>query len=119
MSRDDEGSSQVPANGRPHSAKLAAAGVNTASDFARLMSGLLTDVLSGEISPGICNAAVNAGGKLLKVVEMQHRYGKTKNGEGPKDLTLCAPAVVEVDQRVDRIAAIEQQLAELKGDLAG
>jgi hypothetical protein len=40
------------------------------------MSCLITDVLTGALAPGVCNAAVNAGGKLLKVVEMQYRYGK-------------------------------------------
>jgi len=40
------------------------------------MSALISDVLEGRVTPGVCNAAVNAGGKLLKVVEMQQRYGQ-------------------------------------------
>lgn len=39
------------------------------------MSALLTDVLEGKITPNVANAACNAGGKLLKVVEMQYKYG--------------------------------------------
>jgi hypothetical protein len=39
------------------------------------MSALISDVITGVISPGICNAAVNAGGKMLKAAEMQIKYG--------------------------------------------
>jgi hypothetical protein len=41
------------------------------------MSALMADVLDGTINVNAANAAVNAGGKLLKVVEMQYRYGQT------------------------------------------
>lgn len=40
------------------------------------MSALMSDVIDGSLNPGVANAAVNAGGKLLKVVEMQYRYGR-------------------------------------------
>lgn len=39
------------------------------------MSALMGDILEGRIAPQVGNAVVNAGGKLLKVVEMQIRYG--------------------------------------------
>ena len=39
------------------------------------MSSLMSDLVDGSISPMVANATVNAGGKLLKVVEMQYRYG--------------------------------------------
>lgn len=35
----------------------------------------MSDVLDGSVSTDVANAACNAGGKLLKVVEMQYRYG--------------------------------------------
>lgn len=35
------------------------------------MSCLMADVVHGRVTPQVANAAVNAGGKLLKVVEMQ------------------------------------------------
>ncbi len=53
------------------------------------MSALISDVIDGSVSPGICNAAVNAGGKLLKVVEMTYQYGKSPEQGAPKDLPLC------------------------------
>jgi hypothetical protein len=41
------------------------------------MSALMTDILTGEVTPQIGNAVVNAGGKLLKAAEAQERYGTT------------------------------------------
>lgn len=39
------------------------------------MSALMSDVIEGRVSAETANAACNAGGKMLKVVEMQYRYG--------------------------------------------
>jgi hypothetical protein len=44
-----------------------------------LSPGISSDVIEGLISPGVCNAACNAGGKLLEVVETQHKYGSSKS----------------------------------------
>jgi hypothetical protein len=38
------------------------------------MSALMTDVISGKLSPEVTNAACNAGGKLLKMVELEYKY---------------------------------------------
>lgn len=59
----------------PRSATIAAAGVTTGTQFAALMSALMSDVITGSIDPVKANAAVNAGGKLLKMVEMEYKYG--------------------------------------------
>lgn len=69
-------------------AAIAAAGVTTGEDFARLMSALMSDVIEGRISPEIANASCNAGGKLLKVVEMQYRYGQNEK-RAPMSLILA------------------------------
>lgn len=55
---------------------LGRAGVKTATQFATFSSALMTDVLEGSITPEICNASAGAGRNLLKVVEMQYKYGK-------------------------------------------
>lgn len=52
------------------------------------MSALMSDVITGAVTPNVANATVNAGGKLLKVVEMQYRYGTPKNAQ-PLTLTLA------------------------------
>lgn len=71
------------------SGPIAAAGVRTGEDFANLMSALMSDLVEGNISPNTANATVNAGGKLLKVVEMQYRYGSEKS-TGTRNLTLAS-----------------------------
>jgi len=86
------------------------------------MSALISDVLEGATTPGICNAAVNAGGKLLKVVEMQYRYGKTGGAGETKELVLCQNGMGEfhhVEQKAidPRITALEEQLAALKQEV--
>lgn len=52
------------------------------------MSALISDVVESNVTPQIANAAVNAGGKLLKVVEMRFKYGQTMGKNKPKELRL-------------------------------
>ena len=52
------------------------------------MSALQSDLLAGRVPSGVGNAVCNAGGKLLKVVELQLKYGPS---QGSHDLVL-APA---------------------------
>jgi hypothetical protein len=70
------------------SAGIAASGVSTGEEFAQLMSALMSDVIEGSVSPEIANAACNAGGKLLKIVEMQYRYGVDQK-QRPQSLVLA------------------------------
>lgn len=60
-------------------------GVKTAREMAGGMSLLMGDVLAQRVSPQIANAVCNAGGKMLKAIEMEKRYGK---GDGAGDKTL-------------------------------
>lgn len=80
------------AAGVPRSMDIASRGVNTGGQFAMLMSALMSDLIDGRITPSVGNAVCNAGGKLLKVVEMQQRWGTQKTEGGPRDLTLTAGA---------------------------
>lgn len=74
---------------RPTCLTIATKGVRTGSDFAALMSALISDIITGAITPQVGNATCNAAGKLLKIVEMQQRYGVT--GEKAKhDLQLVS-----------------------------
>lgn len=70
------------------SGPIAAAGIKTSMDFANLMSALITDLVSGATTPQIGNAICNAGGKLLKVVELEQRYG-SKGKTGGKTILLA------------------------------
>lgn len=75
----------------PRSASISAAGVKTGEQFAGLMSALMSDVIEGRLTPSVSNAAVNAGGKLLKVVEMQYKYGSTSPAANDRPTLLLAP----------------------------
>ena len=79
---------QTAVTGSPRSAKVAAKGIKTSHDFANLMSALMSDLIDGRVAPTIGNATCNAGGKLLKVVEMQIKYGVAGPGQH-KVLTLA------------------------------
>jgi hypothetical protein len=73
------------------SKKLAKKGVRTSHDFANIMGSLFTDVILGSISPDVCNAACNAGGKLLQTVALQYKYG-SRGVSGRKELILADAA---------------------------
>jgi hypothetical protein len=60
--------------------------VRTTQDFAELMSALMSDVIDGTVAPTVVNAAVNAGGKMLKAVELQLKHGARPGNE---NLKLC------------------------------
>ena len=75
----------------------------------------MSDVIDGSITPVVANAAVNAGGKLLKVVELQMRYG-TIDTAGEKKLHLCgnddakAKALEEIAARRRELDEAEQRI---------
>jgi len=74
---------------KPRSLVIAERGVKTGTDFASLMSALMSDIIEGRVTPNIGNATCNAGGKLLKVVEMQYKYGTDGPGQSGKVLHLA------------------------------
>lgn len=53
-----------------------------------MMSALMSDIIEGAVSPQVGNAAVNAGSRLLKVVELQLKYGKPNAGGNRGNLML-------------------------------
>lgn len=70
----------------PRALDFSRRGIKTGDDFANFMSALMSDAVEGALSPQIVNAAVNAGGKLLKVVEMQYKYGRSTGTNPPLQL---------------------------------
>lgn len=87
MATESEGN--TGAGPQAESTKLAAKGVRTTQDFANIMAALMSDVLSGDISTGRVNAAVNAGRQMLKSVELQLKYGaKVDATTGQRTLTI-------------------------------
>jgi hypothetical protein len=54
-----------------------------------MMSALIGDIAMSRIDPRAANAICNAGGKLLKVVEMSHKHGTPKTkADAPRTLLL-------------------------------
>lgn len=78
-----------------------------------MMSALMSDVLEGRVTPGVCNAAVNAGGKLLKVVDMAHRYGVAGEGNS-RHLSLAGEDVVDQTAKARQIRELRERLDELE-----
>src|SRR3990167_5346392 len=70
------GSQDLAERPAPRSLAFAKAGIKTGEDFANTMSALMSDLIEGRLPPEVGNAVCNAGGKLLKVVEMQFKYAK-------------------------------------------
>jgi len=77
----------------PRSLAVAKKGIHTSQDFSQLMSSLMSDIIEGRVTPAIGNATVNAGGKLLKMVEMQLKYGTQKPGDSVKMIELVPMTV--------------------------
>jgi hypothetical protein len=84
---DQVNTSLVTESRLPRSLAVSQKGIKTGGDFAKLMSALMSDLIEGRVTPSIGNATCNAGGKLLKVVEMQYKYGTEGPGQS-KVLTL-------------------------------
>jgi len=57
-----------------------------------MMSALMSDLIEGRVTPSVGNATCNAGGKMLKVVELQYKYGTVGPGQKDKTLVLALPS---------------------------
>jgi hypothetical protein len=65
----------------PRSLAIAQRGIKTGADFAEMMSALMSDLVEGAVTPQVGNATCNAGGKLLKMVELGYKYGNRMKGD--------------------------------------
>lgn len=75
----------------PRSLSISAGGVETSRDFATLMSSLMSDIIGKRIDASAANAVCRAGGTLLRVVELQHKYGAPVVGRGQVKVLQLAP----------------------------
>ena len=74
---------------QPRSLDIASRGIKTDRDFADLMSAVISDLIDGSLTPAIGNATCNAGGKLLKIVELKYKYGTQGKAKNEKVLILA------------------------------
>ncbi len=89
---EPQSSSEVSEKPAPRCLVVAAEGIKTSEDFANMMSALMSDLVDGRVSPQVGNATCNAGGKLLRIVELQYKYGDTSGGKPKKTLALATGA---------------------------
>lgn len=80
------------------SAPIAKRGIRTTQDFAELMSALMSDIIEERIPPDIANATVKAGQQMLKVVEMQIKYGEINPGAKRRNLALLTEGAKSQDE---------------------
>jgi hypothetical protein len=82
--------SPLPRNTR--SLAIARGGLKSGFDTINMLTATITDVLEEQITTNQANVVVNAIGKVLKVVELQQKYGKPKGDDGrDRDLVLITP----------------------------
>ena len=77
---------QVPAT--PNCLAIGERGVKTAQDFAQFMSAIMGDVIAGRIAHTKATVATRSGMALLKVIEMQYKYGSETEQPGKRVLRL-------------------------------
>ena len=88
----DEPPPTAPRIKQTRSLTIARQGLKTGFDTINMLTATITDVLEEEITTNQANVVVNAVGKVLKVVELQQKYGKPKDGGGrDRDLILIGP----------------------------
>jgi hypothetical protein len=80
----------------PKSLRIAELGIYDSNSFTCLMSTIMTDLIEGSLSPKIANAVCNAGGKLLKMAEMEIKYGLGKGKDGQKILRLVPSQAIKL-----------------------
>ena len=80
--KDAEGSKagEVVVKEEARSLVLAERGIKTSRDFTEVFLAMIPDVLSERLTPRVSNGACNAGGKVLKMIELESKYGKNPKG---------------------------------------
>lgn len=78
-----------------------------------MMSALMSDLIAGRVTPQIGNATCNAGGKLLKIVDMQYKYGTTgdEKGRQRRTLVLALEEPREQIELTERKTEVQQAVA--------
>lgn len=61
----------------PTSLLISSKGIKTANDYAAYMAAMLHDLTNGAITPEVGTVCYKVGSSLLRVVELQHKYGST------------------------------------------
>ena len=86
-------------NGEARSLEIANRGIKSSKDFRDFMSALMSDVISGAVTPNVTNAACNAGGKMLKMVDLEYKYAtKPEKAHPVLSIAFEGPVAVEAHE---------------------
>lgn len=65
------------------------------------MSALMSDVIMGRVTPSMTNAACNASGKMLRMVELEMKYG-TNPERGRRSIALAFEESAETPRLLEK-----------------
>ena len=91
----------------PKSVGIASRGIRTDRDAREFLSAIIGDVMTQEVHIRQANTAVNAMGKMLKLVEICQKYG---DPESKRHLQLVGDDTPSIEVRRQQLLA---ELAEL------
>lgn len=88
MAKDKAAKANKALTGR--SVTTARNGINNSQEFTNLFSGLIADLAEQLVTASIANAMCNAGGKILKMVELEIRHGQQVPGQSRRLLSITS-----------------------------
>lgn len=91
----------------PKSLDIANHGISTSRDFRDFMSALMSDVISGAVTANVTNAACNAGGKMLKMVELEYKYATKPSRVHPTLTVAFESTELQAEEPIAQLAASE------------
>jgi hypothetical protein len=99
----------------PKCAAIAEAGITNSQQTIAYLSALIADASAGRVTTGLVHGTCNAIGKMLRVVEMEVRYGTVGGGaNGEKCLSFVGgraeskPAQVSREQALSKLSPEER-----------
>lgn len=63
-------------------------GVSSGRDVAALLGALIADVMTDRVTPEKAAVVCNAVGKILRLVEMEYRWGTKEDPDGRRTIRL-------------------------------
>lgn len=76
--KDDSPSKANHPQEPPRCGPIAESGIHSTLKGASFMSALISDVISGRVTPHVANSACNAAGKMIRYTELTYKYGTIK-----------------------------------------
>jgi hypothetical protein len=113
IARADANDSEVAE--KPRSAIIASVGLSNSRKTKEFLSALIGDVMNDNVATKTATVAVNATRQLLRVVELEHKYGRPESQDKVLAITEQAadPLAAEEEELRGRLATIEAARAKV------